>query len=128
MVAEVLTGLDPVQTFDLAVFAGRHPESGAGDFGGEDGVFPSFADATLLPFPGQFAANGNGTETFFNPGLRIAFGLVKFAGAKTCQLGIFYLFYTLVPNLRQPAFEGFGLRRGNGLDDTEKTLPCWHNR
>jgi hypothetical protein len=32
VVAEVFTGLYPVQTFDLAVFAGRYPEGGVGAF------------------------------------------------------------------------------------------------
>ena len=47
---------------------------------------------------------------------------VLIAGTGAGQFWVFYFFDPLVTHLRQPAFERFGLGRGDGLDDAEQAF------
>ena len=90
-----------------------------GNFGGEDRVFAAFGHATRFPFVGQRAPDGDGAHALLEPVLGIALGFVEFAGSAACQFRVCDFLDALVAHLRQPAFEGFSLGRGDGLDDAE---------
>jgi hypothetical protein len=122
VVAQVVAGLHHVQSFELAVLAGRHAKGGAGNFGGEYRILFALGHAACFPLVGQLPTHGDGTQPLLDPRLRIALGLIQLAGTGAGQFGVFYFFDTLVTHLRQPAFERLGLGRRDGLDDAEQAF------
>ena len=105
----------------VACSAGE-PEGGLGDLGGEDGVFPLFLHAALLPLVGQLVPDGDAAQPPLDPRLRIALGPVKGTGALGGQFGILDLLHPLIAHPGQPALERLGLGAGDGLDQAEDAL------
>ncbi len=118
VVAEVL----PFQALMGGVFGRGEAEGGLGDFGGEDGVFELLLHAAFLPLAGQLVANGDAAHALLDPGLGVAFGEVEGPGAFAGELGVFDFLHALKTDLGEPAFEGFGLWTGDGLDEAENAL------
>ena len=115
MVAEVLA----LELFELGVLRRRQAERGLGNLGGEDGVFALLPHAALLPFVGEFVADGDGTHPFLNPIVRIALGFVEGTGAFGGEFGVFNFLNAFVADAGEPAFERFGLGAGDGLNQAE---------
>ncbi len=122
LVGHVVAEVFAFELFELGVFRGREAERGLGNLGGEDGVFALFPHAALLPFAGQFVADGDGTHPFLDPIVGIALGLVKRAGALGGEFRVFNLLHAFVAYFGQPAFERLGLGAGNGLDEAENAF------
>jgi len=111
-----------LQALELLVLRWGDTEGGFGDFGGKDGEIFLISNATFLPFVGQFVTDGNATDALFDLVVGVALLLIEGAHPLLGQFGVFDLLHTLVADLRQPAFERFGLGAGNGLNDGEGGL------
>lgn len=76
-------------------------------------------NSAFLPSAGQFVTDGNATDALFDPIVGVAFVLIEFPHPLLGKLWILDFLDALVSDLRQPAFERFGLGAGDGLDDAE---------
>lgn len=92
------------------------------DFVGQNGEFLAIGDPALLPLIGQVLTHRNAAQALADPLLGVALFLVKLLHPAHGQLGVFNLVQAFFAYLGQPAFEGLGLRAGNGLDQAENAL------
>ena len=118
MITEIILGVG--ESFEVFVFGGRHAEGGFADLSGKDGEFFLLFDAALFPFAGEFVADGDAAQSLFNPRFGIAFLLVNSPHPFGSEFWVFDLLESLVADLREPAFEGFGFGRWDGLDETKE--------
>jgi hypothetical protein len=62
---------------------------------------------------------GNAAHPLFNPCIAVSLGFIQGAGALGGKFGVFNFLHPFIAHLGQPAFEGFGLGGGDGLDEAE---------
>jgi len=58
----------------------------------------------------------------YDPFVTVTLGLIQIAHPCGGQFRVFNFFEPFVTHLGQPAFEGFGIGRGDGLDDAEQSF------
>lgn len=58
----------------------------------------------------------------------VSLGFIQGAGALRRKFGVFNFLHPFIAHLGQPAFEGFGLGGGDGLDEAEDAFNRCRNR
>jgi len=115
MIAQVLA----FQSLEALVLGGGEAEGCLGNLRCQDCKFSLLGDAAVLPFVGEFIAHGDAADAFLDPVVGVSFVLIDLAHALLGEFWIFDFLDALIADFREPAFEGFGLGGGDGLDDAE---------
>src|SRR3990172_10980597 len=85
-------------------------------------IFSLLFDVSFFPLIRKFLTDCDAAHPLLYPIVRIALGLIQSPCSFRCQFRVFNLLHPLVACLCQPAFEGLGLGRGDGLDDAKHRL------
>jgi hypothetical protein len=75
--------------------------------------------AAVLPLVGEVQSNGDASEPFVDPFLRVALLLVELLHPAHRQFGVLDLVKAFLPQACQPALEWFDLGAGDRLDEAE---------
>jgi dihydrofolate reductase len=117
VIAEVFLGVG--ECLELFILGGSHAEGGFADFRSEDGEFPALFHPALAPLVGEFIADGDAAQAFFDPFLRVAFLLVDRPHALGGEFRVLDFLKAFEADFGEPALEGFRLGGWDGLDEAE---------
>ena len=118
--AHVVAQVFLFEPLEPLVLPGVHSRPCAGDLVGENGILDAFFYAARLPLIRQLPAHLNGLQALVDPFTGISLAQIGFQRALNAQLRVDGFLDALPAHLRQPQLEGFGLGRGDGLDDAQK--------